>query len=95
MRAKKQEFPNGKVSDEMCDLCGTDEEDVFHMMFKCPHYSNLRSKYISAQCNNRYDKTNYLKCFLALEYENTINIYRYFCAALNRRKVYLDFIQSV
>lgn len=95
IRAKKQEFLYGKVSDEMCDLCGTDEEDVFHIMFKCPHYRNLRSKYISSQCNNQYDKTNYLKCFLALEYEDTINIYHYFCAALNRRKVYLDFIQSV
>ncbi len=95
IRTKTLQYFYGKVPENKCDLCGIDEEDAFHIMFRCPHYSNLRSKYILDQCNNRNDRTNYLQCFQDIEYNDMMNIFHYFCAALNRRKVYLEFMQSM
>jgi len=45
-RLNKLEHFYGYVTNSLCPLCGKEDEDTYHILFKCSHYIIERQKYI-------------------------------------------------
>jgi hypothetical protein len=69
----------GKVEDSFCNLCGRAEEDVFHVLIECCHYSGPRRKYLgNLICNTRLTRYNYLSLFNELTEEEIGSLSKFF-----------------
>jgi hypothetical protein len=95
IRTKRLEYFYGKVGDDKCDLCGREEEDVFHIMFICPHYNALRKRYLPKECNiETYSRDNYLRYYQNLNREQILKIFHFFNNVCHQRNVYLSYIND-
>jgi hypothetical protein len=84
-----------RILDEKCELCGTEQEDTYHIVFicTCAHYKIYRAKYIIGDLLRKNNttaltKNNYTKMFNTLCEENSLNVYQCFSCALNKRSIY-------
>jgi hypothetical protein len=91
-RLGKLELMYGYITNSLCQLCGREEEDTYHVMFKCPHYAIERCKYINSlsSYNMLLDEANYLCLFKNVSKQDALKLYYYFNCALSRRKLYLE-----
>jgi hypothetical protein len=85
-RLRKLEYLYGKVEDTICNLCGRAEEDVFHIITECSHYSGPRRKYLGQLlCSIVPTRNNYLSLFNNLSELEVSNIYKFFLVACKIR----------
>ena len=89
IRANVLEYMYKYVESDKCKLCGREVEDVFHMMYNCPHYSCIRYKFKIFINNDKYDRGNYLNEFNNLDKTNAVKIYDFFYDVFRLREEYL------
>ncbi len=70
----------GKMPNNKCNLRGQEQEDNFHIMFNCPHYKEIRNKYLSLSVEDfsRYNRSNYLTYFSNLGNTELSKIFHFF-----------------
>ena len=91
-RLRKLEKVYHKDIDQNCQLCGTNDEDVYHVMFECVHYKEYRQRYLLnsvLQDNIPNTRESYLKLFNNLSRENSWKLKTFFNCAMARRELYL------
>jgi hypothetical protein len=85
-RLRKLEYLYDKVEDTICNLCGRAEEDVFHILTECCHYSGPRRKYLGQLlCNIVPTRNNYLSLFNNLSEDEVSNLSKFFLVACKIR----------
>lgn len=94
IRAKKLEYIYKKVENAKCELCGKDEEDVFHLMFECVHYKEFRNKYLVFLDASLYNRNNYVRIFRDMSDDEVMNVFHYFYSIFKLRNVYLEYMND-
>jgi hypothetical protein len=94
IRAKKIESMYDKSTNEVCELCGKEEEDAYHLMFVCPHYIEARNKYLH-NYSTGLERYNYISVFNNMDKNNLLNVFHYFYTVFHIRKVYLEEMNQV
>lgn len=68
-----------------CDICNlSDIEDVFHVMFVCPHYNSPRKSYLHKYGNN-FNRLNYILLFQQLDNSKINDIFKFWKTAIRIR----------
>ena len=82
----------GNVPNSLCKLCGKENEDTYHILFKCPHYAIERQKYVFKLSNYAatLNDNNYLILFNNLSTNDALSLFYFFNCSLTRRKLYLE-----
>ncbi len=91
-RLRSLEYSYGKIEDSKCPLCGHENENTYHLMFKCPHYEIERKKYVYSISSLRQDlnENNYVSLFNNLEKKYALNLFYFFNCCLTRRRLYME-----
>ena len=84
-----QYWQSGEERSYTCDLCNLKEiEDVYHIMFRCPHYKTPRNCKLK-----KYDVNSY-KEYMTILYKDDVemwqNFYTFWCEASRIRQLYLS-----
>jgi hypothetical protein len=68
-----------------CDICNSkDLEDVYHVMFMCPHYKSPRKFYITKYGTN-FTRDNYILIFKALDNSKINDIFKFWKTVIRIR----------
>ena len=91
-RLRSLEYMYGKFEDSKCPLCGRDDEDTYHLLFKCPHYEIERRKYVypTSSLYPDLNEHNYLQMFNNLDKTKALSLYYFFNCCLTRRRMYIE-----
>ena len=94
IKANILEHLYGKKENKLCDLCGREEEDTFHIMYVCPHYQSVRSQYKKTN-DHAFDRNNYVLQFNNVTKETMQRFMHFFYAVFYMRSVYLEYMNDV
>ena len=90
IRLRALELLYKKVDDNVCQLCGKDTEDVYHILYECTHYATERDKFIKPlnRINNgesEFNRENYVTLFNRISKFESSNLAYFFYYSCQRR----------
>ena len=76
-----------------CELCGKEDEDIYHIMFSCPHYKAPRIKYLSKHTQIIQDKSEFPTKLFMHDHDKIYftNLYYFWCEAIKTRIFHTEF----
>ena len=81
-------WKGGEEHNVKCELCNLDEtEDVYHVMYRCPHYLNPRNNYLREYPAGNYE--DLMKILYQDDNEMYRKFYKFWCVAMKIRLLYL------
>ena len=86
LEIQRGRFNNISRKEHLCKMCGTEVEDEYHFVLKCPMYTDLREQYIPRKYTNIPNVNKFILLMSAKNEKIICNIATFVYSACAKRK---------
>ena len=90
LEIQRGRFNNIPRNERLCKLCGTDVEDEYHLVLKCPIYEDLRELYLPRKYTNNPNVNKFILLMSSRNEKIICNIATFVHSAWVKRKIILS-----